>query len=271
MATERTPVTAGLLAFLFAFTMTFGSVFFFWPQPFVAGLSLLVWGFFLLVRLVQLGKLTAVTHSSETRSSHQLPFALLAQLRRADFGKKEGNLAFVAHPAFLAVLMLGSVYFLLALGKADSSGAASVMLCGMLFWLSQGYALESRQARAVMTVGIAGILIAASNLAIALPVHTDSAFAQRLAEHGMAGAFLVYGCAGLCATAFVHALINRRRNRGFAWLSLALVGTMALADWQFSPSPPLLAFWLCCWTVLGAGWAQSWPRSRRNYVLFPCA
>ncbi len=228
------------------------------------GFMLLIWGLFTLHLQVRLA-----TACKNNGFANNLPGTLLLGLYQNMFRHHQRDMLILTGNLTLLVFMLGGAY--LALRVAPCFSGKDFTLCkleamnvfarcsiaGLIFWTAQSFSLRRRAAVIILccscmaTVTLSFLLLSSAEVRLHTIPTSDFWFNPKI---------LLYAIGFLCAGVYLGALVFRRQGRFIALTALPLAALLAVVDMSFVADPQGFAIQLACWSGMGAGWAQSWPK-----------
>ncbi len=256
-----------------------------------AGMILVAWGFFLLLRLLHFASQKGEEKDYPGEKHNNLPRVLLQSIRTKTIRVDKSVWPRLSNPLLLGVFLPGMIFCLLSLGHIlspytgialhDLASLKTVLLCGIVFWIAQGYSGDRQDMR--LLYAFLFMCCAGAFLAILISKETtltfwdfewlaygalpETAFFERYRHLGAFANLCIYAAGAACCLVYFFALMNRRRDHIFLVASLCVLGVTAFADLYISYYPGMEAFWVSVWALLGAGWAQIWPSGKRHALL----
>lgn len=179
------------------------------------------------------------------------------------------------------------------------TGIARISVIGMLFWITQNL-IRSQKSMALLIHYAAALFVVSliyylfrTPLALAPPdinhflwelwrgygaanIHlmhmmeivprdTISPFQQRIFEHGLPAAGLIYGLGGLCGFIFLRSIFSTYSEKYYGFVGLLILLTMMICDFLLVQKPGIFGVWLSGWVCLAALWVKADVRKEKKY------
>ncbi len=248
--------------------------FYFFSEDFrKTGFMLLVWGMFTLVLLAK------VTNKSKSENHEQsLPGSLLGGLNNSLFKRHQKDMFFLTRNVAFLFFILGMAYLVTLIAPCENIGfsracfndlapiLARCIITGLAFWTVQAYSFRPETASLLISYSAIAAIVLFAGLLYSSEVQLTQSFilSDVFAQNSdMAQQITLAAIIGLCVCIYLYALKTRKRHREFALAAIGLSTFLIVIETFYLSSPALSAVYFSCWSGMGVGWAQSWPRSTK--------